>query len=487
MTARDIRRALRRFWPLTVAIIVGLLVIGAILSFVPRSKYQSDALLFAQPTNAQALDTGSTEIVSLILPAIVQQVGTDKFLTQVALRDPAVRRATLSASSTAGTVVMTVTAQSTDPQAAARAANAAAAQIVEDPITRSVRITVINPAFVAHSPSSPKKAEILLGCLVLGLILGGLAAVVADASRKRLAGADMIRDGYGLTVLGEIAKTRSTRLRPGDLFLTGSGSVELREDYERLRTTFGLLARDCHTVAVTSWAQGEGKTTVASNLAWSLASFGRSVTLVDFDLRRPSVHDRLDLDAEGGVAELLGPPGARRQARRGTGSTPPQEAGRSDAAATAVRRRLKTTTVPELTVLTAGHPVPQPARLIEQVFPQIERALEDRLVIFDTPPLLASETAMIASLVDAIVLVIDMQRRQPADLQAMIHVLGLAQTRILGVVLNRVDGIDREQQPPGYYAQQPPSSPAGGVITSAATDWGPGLVRAPQRRAKKFQ
>jgi capsular exopolysaccharide synthesis family protein len=431
MTRRDVGRALRRFWPLALGVLAVFLVIGLAASFLPQKHYQASALLFAQPTNAQALNDGTT-VVPLVLPTIIEQVGTQLFKEQVIRSNPGAADATLSASNVAGTAVLTITGESTNPHAAALAANAAAAEVHLKPITGAIELSLLDPAFTPASPSSPRKGPILLGCIVLGLIFALFAALAADALRKRVAGAETIRKNFGLTVLGEITRSRRMTRSPATLFGPG-GPGDIAEEYQRLRTNFELIVEDYHTVAVTSWTQGEGKTTVTANLGWMLASLGRAVTIVDFDLRRPSIHVPFGLDIEGGVGELSG-----NESRRRSSSSP--AAGRP-----------KPTALAELEVLTAGAPVDQPARAIETTFPMIKQALEDRFVLIDTPPLLAAETALIASMVDALVIVIDVRRREPAELEAVLQVLKLTGTTILGVVLNGVRRSGWERQIPGYY------------------------------------
>jgi succinoglycan biosynthesis transport protein ExoP len=427
MTRHDVARALRRFWPLAIGVFALFVVIGLAAAFLPQKRYKADALLFAQPTNAQALNAGTT-VVPLILPTIVEQVGGQQFESEVLRASPGAAGAALSASNVAGTAVLTITAESTNPHTAAVAANAAANQVHLKPITSAIELSVLDPAFTPTSPASPKKGPILLGCIVLGLIFALFAALVADALRKRVAGAEAIRTNFGLTVLGEITRSRQVTRRPAELF-GENGSGEIAEQYQRLRTNFELLAEDYHTVAITSWTQGEGKTTVTTNLGWMLASLGREVTIVDLDLRRPAAHVPFGLELAGGVGELGGDgPG------KGAGAGRPKQ-----------------TDLPGLEVLTAGIPMDQPARVIETTFPSIMRALEGRLVLVDTPPLLAAETALIASMVDALVIVIDVRRREPAELEAVLQVLKLTQTTILGVVLNGAHRGRQQRQMPGYY------------------------------------
>ncbi|MDO8209856.1 hypothetical protein [Conexibacter sp. CPCC 206217] len=444
MTPGDISRALRRFWPLSLGVLALFIALGAAAALLPTKKYTASALMFVQPTNIQSPNF-STGTLDLLLPTVVQQVSTRRFTD--AVRGSSSRPlgdTSLTATAEPGTGVLKITAESTDPQAAAVAANVATAELRVNPISTAIRYSVLDPAVAPTAPSSPKRGPILVGCLVLGLIAAIFAALVADSLRKRVSGAEAVRQGFGLTVLGEITRSRRVRQQPRALF-RDMKSREVAEEYQRLRTNFELLSGDVHTVAVTSWAQGEGKTTVVANLGWLLASMGRQVTIVDFDLRRPSVHMPFGLDVRDGVADVadIADGGAR-------GSH------------TSVRP--KATAQPGLEILTGGALTDQPARVIENAYPLIVETFPDRLLLIDTPPLQAAETALIASMVDALVIVIDVRRREPSELEALLQVLKLTQTRILGVVLNQVRGSSRQRQISDYYARpaqsQTPERPA---------------------------
>lgn len=433
MTRRDISRSLGRFWPLSLVVFGLFIALGAAASFLPQKKYQADALLYAQPTSIQALSQGAT-LIPLIAPAIVQQVETPLFQREVAAVAPAATNATLTATNVAGTPVITVSAEATNPHTAASVANAAANELRLRPISSVIKLTVLNPAAAPTSPSSPMKIPILLGCGVLGLILSVSAALIADAMRKRVAGAEMIRKEFGLTVLGEITRSRHVTKPPVELF-SDRGSIATSEEYQRLRTNFELLGGDSRTVAITSWGEGEGKTTVTAALGWTIASLGRKVTILDLDLRRPSVHMRFGLDRFNGIVDVM-------TTRQRGGSLP----------------AAKPTELPGLKVITAGAQVEDPAKVIERVLPTVIRASADRLLLIDTPPLFAAETALVASMVDALVIVIDVRRREPAEVEAMLQVLKLTQTPILGVVLNRVRRAEIQRRMPGYYYVAPEST-----------------------------
>lgn len=429
MTVRDVLGAVRRFWPLVLAVLGLFMLIGIAAAYLPQERYTASTLMFVEPASAQSLQFGARESLDLLLPSIVEQVSTRRFGR--AVREAAgndLGDTSISARSEPGTGVLTITGESASPTQAALAANLAARQLTDNPLSDAVRFSVLDPAITPEQPSSPKRKPILLACFVLGAILAVFAAIAANTLRRRVTGADTIRQGYGLTVLGEI--TRSRRIGQSAMVARDGGPPEILEEYHRLRTSFELLARDYRTVAVTSWTQGEGKTTVTANLGWMLASLGREVTIVDLDLRRPSVHVPFGLDLFGGVADV--------------GATSRRDRARTTA-------RPKATELPGLEVFTAGTPREEPAKVIEDTFPAVVEMLDDRLILVDTPPLLAAETALIASMVDALVIVIDVRRRDPAELEALLQMLKLTQTTILGVVLNQVRKSARQSQISDYY------------------------------------
>ena len=83
-----------------------------------------------------------------------------------------------------------------------------------------------------------------------------------------------------------------------------------REAFKRLRTNILITLpekedKSCQIIGITSAQPSEGKSTVAVNLAYSLAELGKSVLLVDGDMRRPSLHSKLGLRLEPGLSDLL--------------------------------------------------------------------------------------------------------------------------------------------------------------------------------------
>ncbi|NLL87967.1 MAG: CpsD/CapB family tyrosine-protein kinase [Firmicutes bacterium] len=203
------------------------------------------------------------------------------------------------------------------------------------------------------------------------------------------------------------------------------------EAFRTLRTNlqFASLNEELVTISFTSTGPNEGKSVISSNLAVSIAQTGTKVILMDCDLRKPAVHRIFGLRNTVGLTTVL------------TGEASLESA-------------LQDTRCKNLQVLTAGPIPPNPAELLqskamEKTISEI-RHFADKVLI-DAPPVLPVADAMIlASYVDGIVFVVgaqlapkDMARRAKEQLES-------TNTRILGVVLNKVK-YDRGSEHYYYY------------------------------------
>jgi succinoglycan biosynthesis transport protein ExoP len=192
------------------------------------------------------------------------------------------------------------------------------------------------------------------------------------------------------------------------------------EAYRTLRTAI-LLSRAGEaprTIVFTSAAAGEGKTVTTVNLATIFAQMDLRVLVIDADLRRPRCHQVLRMVNGDGLTELL------------TGQKE-------------VHEIIKPTTVENLFLLSSGAIPPNPAELIGS------RKMHDTLsalqgdydcIFIDSPPVMpVSDTVLLSTVVDGVVLVIDGQatpRNLVRDAQSR---LNYARAKILGVVLNRIN------------------------------------------------
>jgi len=215
------------------------------------------------------------------------------------------------------------------------------------------------------------------------------------------------------------------------LLLNEDTDPRLAEVYRKLRTTLILAkpGKSPKTILVTSSVPAEGKTTTAVNIATILAQTGALVLVIDADLRQPSLHQIFDLDNSKGLSTLLA-----------------QEA-IEPASLTIIQQDDQT----RLHVLTAGPIPPRPAELLATE--HMRRLLEiasgvfDYVVIDSTPVMSCTDSVLISSLVDGVVLVVRGGKSPQEIVQHTRKELEDVGANIFGVVLN-----DAEVNPhAGYY------------------------------------
>ena len=193
----------------------------------------------------------------------------------------------------------------------------------------------------------------------------------------------------------------------------------MSESFRGLRTSLLLSrgGRSANSILVTSAHAGEGKTTIAVNLAISLAQLGRRVLLIDADMRRPSVHKYFPQSGSCLSAYLAGQGSWREMAHP--------------------------TVVNGLYVLLSGPRPENPAELLSSDAMQAlirEATTAYSFVVLDSPPLLdVADSRILASLADATVLVVKSGGAPRQVVQFAESQVRSAGANLLGVVLNNID------------------------------------------------
>jgi exopolysaccharide transport family protein len=307
---------------------------------------------------------------------------------------------------------------------------------------RSNNFRIVDVARVPTAPVEPNIPRNLAFAFMLGLTSGvGLAFLLEglDSTVRTTEQAQMIS---GLPPLGMIplgSRTAREGANPKRLVIaTSKEAVELitqvrpqsqmAESYRALRTSLLLsnLGAPPKVIMVTSALPQEGKTTTSINCAVVLAQKGIRVLLIDADLRRPSIHKTLGMGPRSGLSNVL------------TGSATLQQA------------ITRSPTLPNLDVLPAGTPPPNPAELLasanmRDVLQEL-RGQYDHIVV-DTPPTLSVTDAVVLSpRADAIVLVIRSGQTTKQALRRSRDILMQVNAKVSGVLLNAVD-----LSSPDYY------------------------------------
>ena len=191
------------------------------------------------------------------------------------------------------------------------------------------------------------------------------------------------------------------------------------EAYRVIRTgiQFAQAGKELKTIALTSCTPNEGKSTTIANLAVVLTQAGKSVLLIDCDMRNPTVHKNFNLSNKIGLSSCI-------------------------SMGTAVADAVQATGIEGLDALTAGVIPPNPSELLgsEQMKNLLQRAKEQYdYVLIDTPPVMPVTDALIVSrFVDGMILVIASAEVKVEMARDVKNQLVNAGANILGVVLNKV-------------------------------------------------
>lgn len=201
------------------------------------------------------------------------------------------------------------------------------------------------------------------------------------------------------------------------------------EAYRVIRTSiqFAQAGKELQTIALTSCTPNEGKSTTIANLAVVLTQAGKSVLLIDCDMRNPTVHKNFNLSNKVGLSSCI-------------------------SMGTALSDAVQKTSIEGLYALTGGVIPPNPSELLgsEQMKNVLQRAKEQYdYVLIDTPPVMPVTDALIVSrFVDGMILVIasaEIKVEMARDVKKQLQHAG---ANILGVVLNKVRS---EHHGYGYY------------------------------------
>jgi succinoglycan biosynthesis transport protein ExoP len=323
-------------------------------------------------------------------------------------------------------------------------------------------IAVVDRADVPVKRSGPRTGlNLAVGCLV-GLVGGVILAFVFEYLDTSIRDPREIETVLRVPTLG-LVPTRSAlpaHFAGGPL---GSGAAPagaqgafalvshhatssiLAEAFRNLRTSvvYAIPDRPPKTMLVTSLQQQDGKTSVSTNCAITLAQLGLGdVLLVDADMRHPDLHGIFGVPQTPGLSDLL-------------------------VGGVEVQAAIRPTRVPGLFVIPAG-PIPtNPTELLfSPRFTQALAALGERFahIVIDTPPMLGvSDTLVLAPRVEGVILVVRHGHTGRDAAQRAVQMLGSVRARVLGVVLNHADA---RTTTAGYqyYHHEP-------VAASAWPDW----------------
>jgi capsular exopolysaccharide synthesis family protein len=282
-------------------------------------------------------------------------------------------------------------------------------------------VEIVQLSTRALASSSNRWIVLLLG-LVVGLMLGGGAAVAREMFDESISSPHEIEDILLVPNLAVIPEASTYLLEHGSNGGGRSAAYESpgTEAYRILRTNLIFSHPRLKTLVVTSAAPGEGKTMTSVNLAAAYARQGLKVLLLECDLRRPSLGRYFENSPETDLGDVLFEGRDWRQAVQPTKLTGLHVllAGRSS--------------IPRAVEFLGGEEM---KRLLQEL------SAEYDIVILDTSPLLvAADATVLGAIVDGVLLVVRATRTDRGAVEQAVHQLGLVGAHIVGTVLNDPEG-----------------------------------------------
>lgn len=278
------------------------------------------------------------------------------------------------------------------------------------------RIRIIDRATAPSKKDELRKVKAGLAAGTGSFLLILVAIALWEFSARRINTVDQVVHGLGLRLIGSIPVVREQAFRQGIAARDRSQS-HLVESIDATRTMLLHASRleGIRCVMITSASQGEGKTSLSSHLAISLARTGRRTLLIDADLRNPSAHRLFDIPGGPGLSEVL--------------------RGEID-----VDQVIRSTSALALDLIPAGA---YDAIAIQALSQDRARMLFDELkaryefVIVDTAPVLpVADTLLFGQLVDVVVLSILRDVSRAPMVHAAHERLSSLGVRILGAVVS---------------------------------------------------
>lgn len=269
----------------------------------------------------------------------------------------------------------------------------------------------------------PERPKVLSMALAFGAMLGFGLAWLRDLLDQRLKSVDEIASVMQLPVIGALpilpgmrGGSAGGRSEGGRIVATHPRSPAA-EAVRTLRTAldFGLAGPGSKVFVVTSPAPGDGKSTVASNLAITMAQANQRVLIIDSDLRKPTQSEIFDVQADTGLSAVL------------TGTLAPAEA-------------IVPTGIPSLDIMACGKRPSNPVELLNNgVLPEVLRSLSEHYdkIVIDSPPVMpVADARIIAAMGDCTVLVLRADRSTRRLSVAARDELLKVRTQRLGLVVN---------------------------------------------------
>ena len=455
----DIGRVFRaladRIWMVVIVSVLCAAIVFAATFFLVTPKYEAKAMFYVNNNSLSVGDTsfsissGDLSTSRNLVESYLVILGTRESLEAVidyAGVDCSYRELSkmISAAAVNETEIFEVVVTSEDPEEAEKLADAIAYILPKriSSIIEGTSAQVVDHAVLPSAPSSPNyTANTVIGAVV-GLIFSASVIILREVFDVTIRSEEDVTQCCKHPILAEVPDMLATP-KGGNYYsgrygrnkygayvtgkqrtaLMGSGiSFAAAEAYKMLRTKLQFSFaddNDCRIIGLSSALSGEGKSLSAVNLAYTLSQLNKKVLLIDCDMRRPTLAEKLRIMKNPGLSNLLTGQVSMERLVQDCGLRNEETA---------------------FHVITAGQNPPNPVELLSSA--KMEKLLDDLrkmydYVIIDLPPIGEVTDAMaMAKQIDGMLMVVRQNYCNRVVLAEAVQQFEFIDTRILGVIFN---------------------------------------------------
>lgn len=453
----DMRRVCNTIWQkawlVALACVVGAAVAFAVTFFFITPQYQSEAMFYVNNSSISvgetslSISSGDITASKDLVDTYIVILNTRETLNEVIdYADVDINYLDLQKMIEAGSVndteVFRIVVTSPDPEEAEAIASAIAYILPKriSSIVEGTSAKIVDSAVVPVVPSSPDYVMNTVVGFLLGFMLVVAVIVLREIFDTSIRTEEDIVQVCSFPVLASVpdmasaskgsyyydSKKKKTAKKLGTTaapVLVGSDiSFSASEAYKLLRTKIQFSFADnsnCRVIGVSSALSGEGKSLTAVNLAYTLSQLNKHVLLIDGDMRRPTVAEKLDVEKQQGLSSYLTGQVDINKLIQQCGISGDEKA---------------------FQVISAGESPPNPVELLGSV--RMQKMLEIlrqhyNYIVIDLPPVGEVSDAMVAAkLLDGMVLVVRQNHCNRIVLNDAIRQFQFIEAKILGVVYN---------------------------------------------------
>ncbi len=437
ITLSDIFRVIKKNWILMAIITVVIFVLGIIYTFriaKPTFKSRSSvvAVVPTSSTNKDVDIASSRNITFTLCDAIVSDAILNDIAADNNLTASQVRLMT-KVSTNENSFLISIVVTSKDPKLSQNLANAIADKSIEE--ANAATDEKLTPLFYAKgyitkvdeaklgTYASPNKMLYLVVSLLAGVVLAAVVVFIKEFASTKYQTVEEIAN-IGLPILNTLPDDKSKKKNNNSLI---EPSPRNFEPYNRLISNikFSNVDNPYRVVMFTSSITEELKTTVVSNIAYTIAHNGNKVLIIDLDTRKPRIHKAFNITKEDGIVEYLDD--------------------QID------KNKLIKHTDKNVDIITVGKEVVNPITLLEseklkKLIDELKKEYE--YIAIDTPPLTAcNDASIISKFSDAVVFNVAINQAKKKEIKISLEQLKDARANVIGINITKANNKDRGE----YY------------------------------------